>query len=82
MIRPSNIDIENHTADFRCDEHDAYVIGLNVNSALIYDDAGNIKIFGSQLTSGAESCAQETSFPNQEDHITKHVSDLAKAKTE
>ena len=81
MIRPSNIDIDNHTADFKCDVHDSSITGLNVNSSLVYDDAGNIKITGSQLTSGADTCNHETMFPNEPNHIREYVSKLSQAKT-
>ena len=78
MIRPSNIDIENHTADFKCDEHGGTVTALNLNTQTEYtEDSSCIVVEGSVLTS---SCTCVTFFPvvggNQK------AQDLASAKTE
>jgi hypothetical protein len=72
MIRPSNIDTQAHTADFRCDQHDAYEMGLNLNTVAeyqhsnIYDEQSPIiavKVLGTMLTQGSESCTCGTWFP-------------------
>jgi len=78
MIRPSNINTEAHTADFKCDEHGGSVTGLNLNTNTSYnEDESVIVIQGSELIS---PCSCSTSFPiangNQE------AQDLAAAKTE
>jgi hypothetical protein len=80
MIRPSNINTGAHTADFHCDDHDSYIIGLNVNTNTDYVDSNNcIEIVGAKLTSGVDTCDHSTYFPvtggNQD------AQDIATAKT-
>ncbi len=77
MIKPSNINSEAHTADFKCDEHGGSVVGLNLNTDTDYsNDDSTIIIQGGKLT---ESCGCTTFFSipggNQD------TQDLAQAKT-
>jgi len=77
MIRPSNINSEAHTADFKCDVHGGSVVGLNLNTNTSYgDDNSTIIIQGAELT---DPCDCATYFPvsggNQD------AQDLAQAKT-
>ena len=77
MIRPRNIDIESHTADFKCDTHGGEVTGLNVNTNMTYDEETDCNvILGSELT---ESCACKTDFPLTSSN--ELAVDLASAKT-
>jgi hypothetical protein len=47
MIIPSNVDIENHTADFMCTVHGGNVSGLNLNTDATYEANGEaIKVDG------------------------------------
>jgi len=61
MIRPLNIDSENHTADFVCSLHGGSVTGLNLNTNTSYDEDETVIIIqGSELT---DSCGCITCFP-------------------
>jgi hypothetical protein len=77
MIRPSNIDKDNHTADFACDAHGGVATGINLNTQCPYSDNNvSIVVAGSLLTA---SCDCASYFPtvggNQDSQ------DLAEAKT-
>jgi len=69
MIRPTNIDEVAHTADFKCDQHDAYVTGLDLNSVAEYvtgpDGFQVIQIDSAMLDSGTELalCKEASFFP-------------------
>jgi len=61
MIRPNNINIEEHTADFRCDKHGGAVEALDLNTGTSYTkDNEGIMVLGTVLT---ESCECATCFP-------------------
>lgn len=77
MIRPSNIDAANHTADFKCDKHGGSVIGLNLNTNASYT-AGNESVIvkGSELTN---PCGCITFFPTSNGNADSQ--DIAAAKT-
>jgi len=78
MIRPSNINAEEHTADFKCDVHGGTVTGLNLNTNTTYnDDASGIVIQGSELT---DPCACMTCFPTSNGNADAQA--IASAKTE
>ena len=78
MIRPSNINIEAHTADFKCDKHGGSVVGLNLNTNTSYADGETtISINGSELT---ESCGCVTCFPVSGGNADAQA--IANAKTE
>jgi len=82
MIRPRNINIGAHTADFKCDKHDASITGLNVNTNASYEDGTNlICVKGSELTTGADTCTHISFFPNDSSHTHVEIADLAQAKT-
>jgi hypothetical protein len=51
MIRPANVDKDNHTADFSCDKHGGIAVGVNVNTQCSYSaDNETIVVLGSLLT--------------------------------
>ena len=78
MIRPSNINIENHTANFKCDVHNGFVVGLNLNTDATYDeDESVILVSGAELT---ESCGCITCFPTVDGN--QNAQDITSAKTE
>lgn len=80
MIRPSNVNIENHTANFKCDEHLGEVSGINVNTQLTYTSNNRgIEVSGSLLT---EPCGCVSTHPNESDNIIEVKAQLAQAKTE
>lgn len=61
MIRPSNIDIENHTADFKCDKHGGSVSSLNLNTNTSYNSNSSLIIIqGDELS---PTCNCVTLFP-------------------
>ena len=79
MIIPTNINSENHTADFRCDVHGGSVTALNLNTDAEYVGANNevIKVSGSKLTS---ACDCEVYFPTANGNEDAQA--IAVAKTE
>jgi len=77
MIRPSNIDKINHTADFKCDAHGGSVEVLDLNTETSYDEDNTIIILsGSKLT---DPCVCVTCFPTVNGN--QDAQDLAEAKT-
>lgn len=77
MIRPSNINSENHTADFKCDIHGGAVAGLNLNTNTNYSgDSSSVIITGAELTS---PCGCITGFPTIDGN--QDAQDIANAKT-
>lgn len=78
MIRPSNINIEAHTADFKCDKHGGNIISLNINTNTQYSsDSSSIIISGSELN---PTCMCITCFPVSNGN--QNAQDIASAKTE
>ena len=78
MIRPDNIELEDHTADFRCDKHGGAVTALNLNTNTEYnEDSSLIIIKGSEL---APPCGCVTCFPTENGN--QDAQDIAAAKTE
>lgn len=61
MILPSNIDKDNHTADFSCDKHGGVCTGVNLNTQCPYSSDGEtISVSGSLLI---PPCDCSTYFP-------------------
>jgi len=78
MIRPSNIDKDNHTSDFRCDLHKGTVIALDLNTDTSYDGDNTVIIMtGDKLT---DQCDCATAFPIENGN--QDAQDIASAKTE
>ncbi len=78
MIRPSNIDKDAHTADFKCDAHEGVAEGLDLQTEATYNvDGSCIMVDGDKLTS---PCNCVTGFPTVNGN--QDAQDLAEAKTE
>lgn len=78
MIRPSNINIEEHTADFACDVHGGSVIALNLNTDATYSENNEaVIVAGDKLT---DPCDCITFFPTQNGNDDAQA--IAQAKTE
>ncbi len=78
MIDVSNINIENHTADFKCSVHGGSVIGLNLNIDASYDiDESIIYVNGDKLIDPCGCIVQFPTVGGNQDY-----QDLASAKTE
>lgn len=61
MIRPSNIDKVNHTADFQCDVHSGIAVGVDLNTQCPYTEGNTtFSVSGSLL---AAPCDCLTGFP-------------------
>ncbi len=87
MIRPSNINIEAHTADFHMDGKDAYKLSVDLNSLAYMNSDVGILVPGTLLTEGVDAGADEvnsvsTTFPNEPNHLNELFAALAQAKTE
>jgi hypothetical protein len=77
MIRPSNIDKDNHTADFVCDIHGGVVTGVDLNTQCTYsEDNTTIVVAGSLLTSPCDCASYFPAVGGNED-----AQALAEAKT-
>jgi hypothetical protein len=77
MIRPSNIDKNNHTADFACDIHGGTVVGANLNTQCPYsEDNSAISVVGSLLTAPCDCASYFPTVGGNQDS-----QDLAEAKT-
>ncbi len=60
MIRPTRVDVEQHSADFRCSIHDAWGTNINLWDQTRYIRGSNVKpvyirVRGQVLTQGTES---------------------------
>jgi hypothetical protein len=77
MIRPSNINIANHTADFKCDQHGGSVSGLNLNTEATYFMENSVAVSGANLT---PPCDCISCFPTANGNADAQA--IAQAKTE
>lgn len=81
-MQVTNFNIPAHTADFRCNNHDAYKNGVNVNTELSYDNGG-ILLDTDIFDSGTElaQCKHFVWFRDDSASDNDMVANLAQAKT-